>query len=392
MDSYFSSVQAAFLLFPFLALLITLPYILLQYHKFGAIPLLRTTLVYSFILYLLILYFLVILPLPSIQDVENLNTATTQLMPFQFIRDFLNGSGIVLNDPSTYLTALKHSTSYTVIFNIFLFIPLGIYLRYYFKCGWFKTIMISLLVSLFCEITQLSGLYGIYPRAYRLFDVDDLIINTFGGLLGFFISPILHLFLPSKDELDKISYKKGKQVSFFRKIVAFFIDIIILLFINTILYLFVTYEYYLSLPITMIIYYILIPWITSGRTIGKFVVQIKISTMDETRPKLYQYLIRYGLLYGIILPSPIYIYKLYKICPNISFEYQVLVVIIIIILLFFFLRFLFQLLVSWITKRTRLSHELWSKTINRSTIYYEEKEEIQKPIENAEEKIYNDEA
>lgn len=41
MASYFTSIQAGFLFFPFIAFLITLPYILLQYHKFGSIPFLE---------------------------------------------------------------------------------------------------------------------------------------------------------------------------------------------------------------------------------------------------------------------------------------------------------------------------------------------------------------
>ena len=31
----------------------------------------------------------------------------------------------------------------------------------------------SFLLSLFFEVTQLTGLYFLYPGSYRLFDVDD---------------------------------------------------------------------------------------------------------------------------------------------------------------------------------------------------------------------------
>lgn len=43
----------------------------------------------------------------------------------------------------------------------------------------------GLAVSGFIEVSQLSGLYGIYPCAYRHFDVDDLILNGAGLLAGF---------------------------------------------------------------------------------------------------------------------------------------------------------------------------------------------------------------
>ena len=69
MEVYLESIKTAFLIFPFLAFLITLPYLLLQYHKYGSVPLIRSSIVYTFILYLLTAYFLVILPLPSKEEV-----------------------------------------------------------------------------------------------------------------------------------------------------------------------------------------------------------------------------------------------------------------------------------------------------------------------------------
>lgn len=40
-------------------------------------------------------------------------------------------------------------------------------------------------LSLNVELTQLTGAWGLYPCAYRKFDVDDLILNTLGVALGF---------------------------------------------------------------------------------------------------------------------------------------------------------------------------------------------------------------
>lgn len=394
MSSYFTSVQTAFLFFPFIALLITLPYILIQYHRFGSIPLLRTTLIYSFVLYLMIMYFLVILPLPSIEEVAQLTTPTMQLIPFHFVIDFLNESGFILSQFSTYLNALKDPSFYTVIFNIFLFMPLGIYLRYYFKCSWLKTVLICFSVSLFFELTQLSGLYGVYPRPYRLFDVDDLIINTFGGLLGFWVAPILNFFLPSREKLDEISYEKGKQVSFFRRSIAFFIDALIFLFINMIIYLFVPYHYQLSLFLSILLYYILFPYLTKGRTLGKFAVQIKVVNQDGSNPKFYQYFLRYGLLYGFFLPIPFYIYYMVCFFPSVTWYLQVMIIMIIFSLFLLYFRFLFQILVTWITKKSSLSHELWSKTLNASTIKNTSKKNSLDPesVEKEAKQRYNEES
>ena len=79
---------------------------------------------------------------------------------------------------------------------------------------------------MFFEITQLTGLYFIYPRAYRLFDIDDLITNTIGGILGYFIANKLK-FLPTREEIDTKALEDGKTVSGLRRLTLFFLDLII---------------------------------------------------------------------------------------------------------------------------------------------------------------------
>ena len=120
---------------------------------------------------------------------------------------------------------------FKVLVNLFLMVPFGIFLRYYFKCNLKKTVLFTFLLSLFFELTQLTGLYFIYPNAYRLFDVDDLIVNTLGGMFGYILTPLFTKLLPSKEELDLKSYKKGFKVSSTKRIITFMIDIVLLLLI-----------------------------------------------------------------------------------------------------------------------------------------------------------------
>lgn len=49
--------------------------------------------------------------------------------------------------------------------------------------------------------TQLTGIYGIYNCPYRIFDVDDLILNSTGALFGFVIAPVLLALFPSRKSL-----------------------------------------------------------------------------------------------------------------------------------------------------------------------------------------------
>ena len=50
---YFISIKMAVLVFPILAFIFTVPYMIFNYRKYGSVNKLRTLIVYSFILYLL---------------------------------------------------------------------------------------------------------------------------------------------------------------------------------------------------------------------------------------------------------------------------------------------------------------------------------------------------
>ncbi|MCZ3394386.1 VanZ family protein, partial [Enterococcus faecium] len=82
-------------------------------------------------------------------------------------------------------------------------------------------------LSLFFELTQLSGLYGIYPRPYRLFDVDDLILNTFGAFVGGLITPFLVKAFPTREQIDRRSYDQGHKVTVLRRLVALIFDYLV---------------------------------------------------------------------------------------------------------------------------------------------------------------------
>lgn len=48
-------------------------------------------------------------------------------------------------------------------------------------------LLFGLGLSLGVELTQLTGIWGLYPCAYRQFDVDDLILNVAGVVGGFWL-------------------------------------------------------------------------------------------------------------------------------------------------------------------------------------------------------------
>ncbi len=342
MNIYPEIIKQAFIFFPLVAAFITLPYVAYNYHKYGSLFSLRIVIVYSFILYLLCTYFLIILPLPKIEEVRSLTSPRVQFILFHFIVDILK--------EANSLSLLHNRAFLQVAFNLLMTVPFGIYLRYYFKCNLKKTILATFGLSLFFELTQLSGLYFIYPRSYRLFDVDDLMINTLGGILGYFVAfPFLKI-LPSRKKLDDISFKRGQQVSFFRRLFAIIIDFICIgilwLIFNRLLHLF-------NLPLphslflfTTLFYFLLLPVFWNGQTIGKFWNRMQIVSTTSEITKWYQYVFRYLNLFSLFL-----------LCHWIPGNFS------------FLLEFIYSFyLIGMMMQHKTLFYEKWSKTQTISTI------------------------
>lgn len=254
---------------------------------------LKSVIFYSMILYLMCAYFLIMLPLPSIEAVSKMTGPKIQLTLFRFIKDIIVTVNFDINSLDSLLKILKKPTVSTVIFNLILTLPFGVYLRYYFKKKWHESIFYTFLLSLFFELTQLSGLYGIYPRPYRMFDVDDLLINSLGGLIGHIITPIFTIFFPTRDELEEKSYQKGTKVTLLRRFTAFLIDLVFLsifFIVAKILFYGTIVEKYYAL-ITVTIYYMIVPNFFGGKTIGKKMLHLKLVGISKDI-KWYQIFIR----------------------------------------------------------------------------------------------------
>ena len=296
MQEYLFPIKIAFITFPFIALFFTFPFAIYQYKKHGYINKFRVFILYSFLLYLITAYYLVILPLPRTRDIKSLQAPGTQyysLVPFRFISDIFKETKAVLTDPSTYKYLLTERAFIQAAFNGILLTPLGIYLRYYFKKDLKKTLAITFLVSLFFEITQITALFGIYNAPYRVFDIDDLFLNTFSGYIGYLITPIFAFFLPNTNEIDNNVNFEEIRVSYFRRILAFFIDTFLIGLIPKI------NENIILEGIVFFTYFILIVYFTNGKTIGKWLTSIRVKG-QENKLRFKEVFIRYGVLYFVI--------------------------------------------------------------------------------------------
>lgn len=312
MSTYLIPIQSALLIFPFLAAFITIPYVLHQYHRYGSLLFLRIAIVYSFIYYILNAYFMVILPLPPIEEVALYTNPYMQLLPFQTILDFID----IWKEHPQILSLLGSSLFYTTAFNFILLFPLGLYLRYYFQCSLKKTFCLCFLVSLSFELLQLTGLLGIYPRPYRIFDVDDLLVNTLGGLFGYCITPLFAHFLPTRAQLDQQSYTRGQEVSAGRRCMALAVDIVINIIITLILCL-ILVQVRQPLPLldvtacwicTIMVMNLFLPVCLKGKTLGKRLVKITLINQQQQPITWYESLFHYGILHLTIISAPLYIF------------------------------------------------------------------------------------
>ncbi len=85
---------------------------------------------------------------------------------------------------------------YFVIGNIAMFIPIGIILPAFFTGmrRWGKTASVGFLFSVFIEVSQLVLHRG-------LFELDDMINNTFGCVLGYALF-VIYMWILRKEKLD----------------------------------------------------------------------------------------------------------------------------------------------------------------------------------------------
>ncbi|KFI25341.1 hypothetical protein CN97_08440 [Haematobacter massiliensis] len=104
----------------------------------------------------------------------------TQFQPFHFLPAFtrLIENGAPFSAWVTNLTVASTIMNYLVCMVIGLALA-GVTGRWLLAAGFAATLTLGI------ELTQITGNWGLYPCPYRLFDVDDLIMNFAGVMTGF---------------------------------------------------------------------------------------------------------------------------------------------------------------------------------------------------------------
>lgn len=383
MRAYTEPILMAAWLFPFVAGVSILPYMVFQYRRYGAILLLRTAVLYSFILYLMCAYFLTMLPLPTRAEVASLTTPYLQLEPFKDVVEWIRGAHFSLTDPASWKRLLVNRDLFVMATNVLMTIPFGIYLRYYFGCSLKKMVLLTLALSLSFELIQLSALFGIYPRPYRLCETDDLITNTLGGYLGYRLAGLLMRALPSRSRMDEVAYRRGAHVSVTRRVTAAIVDwtiagfgmLVLLGLCEPLRRQVFDYGYAVGLSTlgalyaaAVALYFMLGEWLQKGLTVGKRLTHLRlIDERDKGRPKLWQCVARYAILYYGFAPLPFAALGLFLFAVD-GAETNWLLLLLGVLAILLFLTGLTLVAVAVISRSHQLPHGAISRTRNISTL------------------------
>ncbi len=115
----------------------------------------------EFIIILFIIYLLILF---NIVTTQILNYNDNNMKLFKEITRYKIGSNLFFKN---------------VIGNILLFIPFGLFLSYFYKAKCFFILIVTIIYSSLIETFQL--LIG------RVFDIDDIILNVIGSLVGYLL-------------------------------------------------------------------------------------------------------------------------------------------------------------------------------------------------------------
>jgi hypothetical protein len=138
----------------------------------------------------LILFFLTLTwyPLPDPATLDCTEGGTVPILrPFEtfaHIRRMWIWQG---NDPAavTWATWVGSKVLQAAVMNLLLCMAIGAALARHRGIGWRGALVLAILLSGGAELAQLTGLFGLYPCAWRTFEVDDLIFNIGGLMAGF---------------------------------------------------------------------------------------------------------------------------------------------------------------------------------------------------------------
>lgn len=281
LGSYSENFAAALALWPVASFMLTLPILAYLYHRDGRLKFVSVASTYLAVLYVMGLGCFTLYPLPSGSSGLGITRGIPwQLDPLAFVGDIAR-EGI--------------SAVPQIVFNVVLFVPLGFIAGRLVRLGFWKTVALGFAVSFLIEAAQGTGLFGIYPFSYRTADVDDLIYNTLGACVGWWMTSMLARVLPpgALAQEGEVTHAPG----FIRRCVAFWLDMLLVGLVIMVLSTAIFYllsntpggDRLMAAPwlmgiavVTFSVVEGVVPWFHGGSTPGGGFVRMSCETRERT--------------------------------------------------------------------------------------------------------------
>jgi glycopeptide antibiotics resistance protein len=282
-----------------------------------------------------------------------------QLVPFQSFLDI---------ERETLLRDLA-----IILFNLAMTMPLGYFLREYFHVSLKRTIFLGFLTSLLYEVTQLTGLFFIYPRAYRIFDIDDLIINTLGAFLGYAVAPLISGLLPEVSDKKNHRLTQGSEVAFAHRAIAAAIDFLIVLSTAVLIIVCVpamqapmtSHQSLLRFPLFFAFFMILAvlySFATKGYTLGYRLTGLRLMTGKGMPANRWQSIARTLLMYVGVFSIPFWVLFFMSIYTQYNGAKSILWVLISALLMMCAAKHLLEMMFNAVTNGSSMFYDRYLKT------------------------------
>ncbi|MFC8596890.1 VanZ family protein [Isoptericola sp. NPDC057191] len=205
----------------FLAVLV--PVLLVQQRRYGRLDARRVLGAAALAVYVVTLLAYTMLPLPSgdlVQWCAAHGVAGAELTPLHSLDDVRRDTaGLGL------LATLRSVAVLQVAFNVLLFVPWGVLARRYLGWGVVVSTVSALVASVGIETVQYTGIFGLIPCSYRVADVDDVLANTLGGLVGALVAPVVLRWMPQSRALSAARLEP-RPVTFWRRLLGMLTDLL----------------------------------------------------------------------------------------------------------------------------------------------------------------------
>jgi glycopeptide antibiotics resistance protein len=215
MSGYIQSIQVSVLLFPFIGLLLFFPLRRAHIKRFGEINEYRAFVSYLCTFAFVSAMLLTILPIPL--EAQLTCDWTSRVKDNQFVL-FKSFQDIGVYEQKHALGwalhgLMQNKALWQILLNTLMLMPVGFLLRALYGVNAWRSILYGFLISLFLETTQLTGIWGRAHCPYRVFDVDDLLTNTLGSLIGWSLYSFFRWLPDPRASEDKLWYRtsKGKK-------------------------------------------------------------------------------------------------------------------------------------------------------------------------------------